>query len=167
MKLLAFALAATLAGCASADADSIKSKPGPAAATASELSPDAGAPAAPAGVMKADKPLDLGNWKGAHSPDDLGAAFAAQIEVRYGPEPGLQAVKKDLQANGFSCRDVAPVEARSDYLLATCDRQEMHKSCNNIWSVSLRFDHSSRALDSTRVTPNGGFERLCLGATPQ
>ncbi|MET0545279.1 MAG: hypothetical protein ABWZ40_03120 [Caulobacterales bacterium] len=163
MKLRAVALAVLLTGCAGSGAG----KAPPASIAVGEPSPNgAGAPNAPGGVSKADQPIDFGDWKGAQNPDQLSDAFAAQIDARYGPEPGLLAVKKDLEANGFVCRDVPPVEARGDYLVAACDRQEMLQSCNNIWSVSLRFDHNSRALDATRVTARGGFERLCLGANP-
>lgn len=60
------------------------------------------------------------------------------------------------------------MEVRADYLIATCEKQEMHQACGNIWSVALRFDHWAPSADSTRITPNGGFERLCLGAnSPQ
>jgi hypothetical protein len=168
MKLRALALALMMAGCASARPQT----GGKSSIAVGEPSPngppnDAGAPNAPSGVSKADKKSNFGDWQGAQNPDDLSAAFAAQIDARYGPEPGLQAVKADLQANGFSCHDAAPVEARPDYLLSTCEKQEMHQSCGNIWSMSLRFDHASRALDSSRITPRGGFQRLCLGANPK
>lgn len=184
MRLRFLALALIAAGCASAggnmaDAGSAPpaaqqgiavGEPNPSAPGGLKLpgepSSNAGAPTAPGGVSKADKKIDLGNWRGPQSPDDLSAAFAAQIDMRYGPEPGLKQVKDDLSANGFTCKDVPPVEARADYLIATCEKQEMLQGCGNIWSVALRFDHRAPSADSTRVTPNGGFERLCLGANP-
>ncbi len=175
MRLRAIALALMAAGCASAGgkmADAGAAPPQGQGIAVGEPnpgappSPGAGAPAAPGGVSKFDKKIDFGNWRGPQNPDDLSAAFAAQIDMRYGPEPGLKQVKDDLAANGFVCKEAPPVEARADYLIATCEKQEMHQACGNIWSVALRYDHQAPSADSTRITPRGGFERLCLGANP-
>jgi hypothetical protein len=171
MKLRVLFTALALAGCASTSGTSASppGQPGiavgePAPRTNPGTNPDD--PKPPSGVAHFDKKLDLGDWKGPLDPDKLSDAFAAQLDARYGPEPGLQTVKTDLESNGFTCKDVPPVEATANYLMATCTRQEMHQQCGNIWSVSIRFNHLSRALDSTRVLPTGGFERLCLGANP-
>jgi|JI10StandDraft_1071094.scaffolds.fasta_scaffold452875_1 hypothetical protein len=181
MRLRILALALILAGCASgggnkADAGDAPQhgiavgEPNPSAPGGLQLpgapSSSAGAPKAPGGISKADKKIDLGEWRGAQNPDDLSAAFSAQIDARYGPEPDLKQVRADLTSNGFTCKDVAPVEARADYLIATCERQEMHQSCGNIWSVALRRDHLAAAEGEGRIIPRGGFERLCLGANP-
>ena len=182
MRLRILALALILTGCASAGGDKADAggapqqqgiavgEPNPSAPGGLQLpgapSSSAGAPKAPGGISKADKKIDLGEWRGPQNPDDLSAAFAAQIDARYGPEPDLKQVRDDLTSNGFTCKDVAPVEARPDYLVATCEKQEMHQSCGNIWSVSLRRDHLAAAEGEGRIIPRGGFERLCLGANP-
>lgn len=181
MRLRILALALILAGCASAGEGKINAggapqqgiavgEPNPSAPGGLQLpgapASNAGPPKAPGGISKADRKIDLGEWRGPQNPDDLSAAFAAQIDARYGPEPDLKQVRDDLIANGFTCKDVAPVEARPDYLIATCEKQEMHQSCGNIWSVSLRRDHLAAAEGEGRIVPRGGFERLCLGANP-
>ncbi len=185
MQLRILAMALIMAGCASAGANVnaggapqqtspaqgiAVGEPNPSAPGGLQLpgAPDsgAGAPKAPGGVSKVDRKIDLGEWRGPQNPDDLSAAFGAQIDARYGPEPGLKQVRDDLTSNGFSCKDVAPVEARPDYLIATCEKQEMHQSCGNIWSVALRRDHQAASEGEGRIIPRGGFERLCLGANP-
>jgi|GEM_PF-2134136 len=178
MRLRILALAMIVAGCASAGGNVhaggasrqgiAVGEPNPSAPGGFSLpgapSSGAGAPTAPGGVSKADKKIDLGDWRAQQNPDDLSAAFAAQIDMRYGPEPSFTHVRDDLTANGFTCKDVAPVEARPDYLIATCEKQEMHQACGNIWSVALRRDHLSPGAEGARIVPRGGFERLCLGA---
>jgi hypothetical protein len=91
----------------------------------------------------------------------ISAAFAAEIANRFGPRPGAESVKADLEKQGFICRDVPPVEARTDYLVAACERPKPRGFCADLFVVSLRFAGSSRALDPTRVRPDASFERTC------
>jgi len=110
----------------------------------------------------------LQTWSGAldlrASGEDvpaIGAAFATQLAARFGARPGVEAVKADLVKQGFLCRDVPPVEARTDYLVAACERPRPRGFCSDLFVVSLRFAGASRALDSTRVRPDASFERTC------
>ena len=98
MRLRILALALILTGCASAGGDKADAggapqqqgiavgEPNPSAPGGLQLpgapSSSAGAPKAPGGISKADKKIDLGEWRGPPNPDDLSAACAAQIDVR-------------------------------------------------------------------------------------
>lgn len=93
---------------------------------------------------------------------DIEARFSQALTARYGERPGAEAVKRDLQKQGFLCRDVPPVEARTDYLVAACELPKPRGLCSDLFVVSLRFVGNSRALDHTRVRPDGSFERTCV-----
>lgn len=92
-------------------------------------------------------------------PDATSRAFAATVAARYPARVALADVRADLAANGFSCQDLAPVEARVPYTVTTCQRQSMVSNCGNIFTVRLET-----ADGASLAAAPAGFERLCLGA---
>jgi hypothetical protein len=98
------------------------------------------------------------------APAEISAAFAREIALRYPGELGGEAVRKDLVAQGFQCADSgASPEVRVGEIYARCDLPKPHGLCSDRWIVDLRLKGLTRALDFARVTPEGRFERSCVG----
>jgi hypothetical protein len=87
----------------------------------------------------------------------ISAKFADGIARRFAAPADLAALKADLAANGFTCADVPPVEARTDYLMAHCSRARPHGLCTDEWAVDLRFAPGSPGL----ARASGRFWRNC------
>lgn len=89
----------------------------------------------------------------------ISAQFASRVSARYGLARAVD-VTSDLERAGFACRAVAPVEARTDYLVATCDLPRPHGFCSDRFVVDLR--HAGGSDEATaRVRADGRFMRAC------
>ena len=106
--------------------------------------------AAPAPV-----PFDL--YTGEPDAARIDAQFAAEMSARYGPNSSRESIVRDLDAQGFQCADVPPVEARGDYLLARCTLAKPHGLCTNQWAVEVRYASQGAAR------AQGSFRRPCVG----
>jgi len=106
------------------------------------------------------KPLDL--TAEGENVDAISAAFAGRVSARYGASAQISDVKRDLERQGFQCRDVPPVEARRDYLVAACEKPRPHGFCSDVFVVSLRFASQGRRPDALFVRADGSFARSCV-----
>jgi hypothetical protein len=103
---------------------------------------------------------------GSKTPEDLSAEFAQVMTDRYPQATGADVIKQDLIEQGLVCRDVPPVEARGDYLVAACDitkagPKQNAKTCDDVWIVALRYHDAQGPAHSMRVQAIGSFERNC------
>jgi len=92
--------------------------------------------------------------------DAIRDAFAASVTARFGPRASLDAVTTDLQGQRFLCRDVPPVERRTDYLVAACELPRPHGLCRDLFVVSLRYAGGG-VSNGLFVRADGAFERSC------
>jgi hypothetical protein len=102
-------------------------------------------------------PLDL--TAAGDDVEAISAEFASRISARYGAAPEAD-VTTDLVRAGFTCRKVAPVEARTDYLALACNLPRPHGLCSDRFIVDLRHAGGADA-SASRVRPEGRFLRTC------
>ncbi|MBU6372354.1 MAG: hypothetical protein KJS97_06450 [Alphaproteobacteria bacterium] len=91
----------------------------------------------------------------------IGARFAGSVTARYGPRAAIDTVRKDLEGQGFLCRDVPPVERRTDYLVAACEKPKPHGLCSDLFVISLRYAGGG-VTNGLFVRSDGSFERSCV-----
>lgn len=92
--------------------------------------------------------------------------FAASVTARFGPRAAVDAVTTDLQGQGFLCRDVPPVERRTDYLVAACELPRPHGLCSDLFVVSLRYAGGG-VSNGLFVRADGSFQRSCVAPGAQ
>lgn len=92
--------------------------------------------------------------------EKIGARFAASVTARYGPRTPVESVTADLRSLGFLCRDVPPVERRTDYLVAACEAPRPHGLCSDLFVISLRYGGGG-VSNGLFVRSDGSFERSC------
>lgn len=100
-----------------------------------------GRAAPPQGVGAAG--LDFGQWRGVSA--DYAAAFRSQVRARYS-EQRVDAIRTDLEANGFSCEDARRLDCRIEIVEAGCAFD---------WYV---------VVERGQTDPIAGFDRVCLNA---
>ncbi len=147
MRVLAFALIAALAACASGAPEEEpggwpfpvergSAPPPPADARAGRTAPPEGR--TPAG-------MDFGQWRGA-DPAQYAPAFLTQMRARYANQE-VSYVRADLEANGFACEDGARLDCRIEIL---------ERQCAFDWYV---------VIERNRAEPIAGYDVMCLGAS--
>jgi hypothetical protein len=143
MRILAIALIAALAACASDDAP--RPSGALAAARGTALPPPANVETGRAAPPEGQGPggLDFARWRGA-DPASYAPAFQSQIRTRYAGRQ-TPAIRADLEANGFACQDGARLDCRIEI---------MERQCAHDWYV---------VVESGRE-PVAGFDVMCLGA---
>lgn len=121
-----------------------------------------GAAPAPAGVAEPPRAtsalLDLSAAE--RDVEKIGARFAASVTARYGARAAVESVTADLRSLGFLCRDVPPVERRTDYLVAACEAPRPHGLCSDLFVISLRYAGGG-VTNGLFVRSDGSFERSC------
>lgn len=88
--------------------------------------------------------IDFGQWRAA-DPATYAPSFQTQIRTRYAGQGG-DAIRADLQRNGFACEEGGRLECRIEI---------MENQCAVDWYV---------VLERNRAEPVAGFDRMCLGA---
>ncbi len=147
MRVLAFAVVAGLAACASDGAPAqseLGPSPFPVARGSAPPPPSAGASQAapPEGVSPAG--IEFGQWRQA-DPAQYAPAFQTQMRSRLAGKSAAQ-IRADLEANGFACEDAQRLDCRIEI---------MERACAYDWYVVLERNQSA---------PVAGFDQMCLGA---
>jgi hypothetical protein len=98
--------------------------------------------------------LAFGNWRGG-DPGRLAPAFAQEIRTRMNGK-ALGAIRADLEANRFECRDANRPDGRPVPDLE-CRLGVMERDCNHEWWV---------VVERAGAEPLAGYDLMCLGALP-
>ena len=111
-------------------------------------------PAAPTGGAE-----NLNLFADGGDPHVISDEFGREIATRYPAPASLAVLDTDFTANGFTCANTPPVEARSDYLKAHCERFVLRHGpeCRDEWRIDLRFAPGTGDL----ARPSGSFWRSC------
>jgi len=88
--------------------------------------------------------IDFGQWRAA-DPASYAPTFQTQIRARYAGQ-SADAVRADLERNGFACSDAGRLDCRIEI---------MENQCAVDWYV---------VIERGRSEPIAGFDRMCLGA---